>query len=197
MGIINKEVFGINENVAKEILNVALSTGGEFAEVYMENTSNESVEMLAGKVNKVNVNKVKGAAIRIIKDGTEVNCSLTKCDKDNLLSAAQVLSESFTGENTVEIQCHGGVLVMKKILDTALKCGARFLQTSTSEVYGSALQSPQNEDYWGNVNPIGIRSCYDEGKRAAETIMFDYHRQEQVKIRVVRIFNTYGLDKCH
>jgi UDP-glucuronate decarboxylase len=66
------------------------------------------------------------------------------------------------------------------------------LQASTSEVYGDPTISPQSEVYWGNVNPIGLRSCYDEGKRAAESLFFDYHRQHGVKIRVVRIFNTYG-----
>ena len=103
MGIKHNEVFGINENFAKEILNVALSTGGDFAEVFMESTSNESVEMLSGKVSKVNVSKVKGAAIRIIKDGTEVNCSLTKCNKEDLLVATKQLSESFDGVKTTDL----------------------------------------------------------------------------------------------
>ena len=70
--------------------------------------------------------------------------------------------------------------------------GARLIQASTSEVYGDPLENPQRESYWGNVNPIGIRSCYDEGKRAAETICFDYKRQYGIDIRVIRIFNTYG-----
>jgi len=69
---------------------------------------------------------------------------------------------------------------------------ARVLQASTSEVYGDPNVHPQREDYWGHVNPIGIRSCYDEGKRVAETLFFDYHRQNNVDIRVMRIFNTYG-----
>ncbi|KAK6157828.1 hypothetical protein DH2020_012076 [Rehmannia glutinosa] len=68
----------------------------------------------------------------------------------------------------------------------------RILLTSTSEVYGDPLVHPQTEDYWGNVNPIGVRSCYDEGKRVAETLMFDYHRQHGIEIRIARIFNTYG-----
>ena len=68
----------------------------------------------------------------------------------------------------------------------------RFLQASTSEVYGDPLEHPQTEDYWGNVNPIGIRSCYDEGKRVAETLCMDYHRQNRVEVRIARIFNTYG-----
>lgn len=78
------------------------------------------------------------------------------------------------------------------MLELARKYGARILQTSTSEVYGNPLEHPQKETYLGNVNPAGIRSCYDEGKRGAETLFFDYHRQYGVDIRVVRIFNTYG-----
>ncbi len=78
------------------------------------------------------------------------------------------------------------------MLGLAKRVGARMLLTSTSEVYGDPLQHPQKEDYWGNVNPIGVRSCYDEGKRVAETLCFDYHRQEGVDIRIARIFNTYG-----
>lgn len=78
------------------------------------------------------------------------------------------------------------------LLDLAKVKGARFCQASTSEVYGDPTQHPQQETYWGNVNPIGTRSCYDEGKRAAETLCFDYNRCHGVDIRVVRIFNTYG-----
>jgi UDP-glucuronate decarboxylase len=78
------------------------------------------------------------------------------------------------------------------MLGLAKRVGARMLLTSTSEVYGDPLQHPQKESYWGNVNPIGVRSCYDEGKRVAETLCFDYHRQEGVDIRIARIFNTYG-----
>lgn len=78
------------------------------------------------------------------------------------------------------------------MLHLAHKTGARLLQASTSEVYGDPTISPQPETYWGNVNPIGIRSCYDEGKRAAETLCFDYRRQYKVDTRVIRIFNTYG-----
>src|SRR5207302_11403091 len=69
---------------------------------------------------------------------------------------------------------------------------AKMLQASTSEVYGDPAVHPQAEDYWGNVNPIGPRSCYDEGKRCAETLFFDYHRQHKLRIKVARIFNTYG-----
>ncbi len=84
------------------------------------------------------------------------------------------------------------VLGTMNLLGLARRCGARFLQASTSEVYGDPKEHPQKETYWGNVNPTGIRSCYDEGKRLAETLCFDYHRQHGVDIRVIRIFNTYG-----
>ncbi|WCL48966.1 UDP-glucuronic acid decarboxylase family protein [Leptospira sp. GIMC2001] len=84
------------------------------------------------------------------------------------------------------------VLGMMNMLGLAKRVNARILQASTSEVYGNPLEHPQNESYWGNVNTIGIRSCYDEGKRVAETLCFDYHRNHYVDIRVIRIFNTYG-----
>jgi len=89
---------------------------------------------------------------------------------------------------TLKANVHGAI----NVLDLALKVKARVLQASTSEIYGDPKISPQPETYWGNVNPIGIRSCYDEGKRAAETLFFDYHREYGVDIRVARIFNTYG-----
>jgi len=79
-----------------------------------------------------------------------------------------------------------------KVLELAKKNNAKILQASTSEVYGDPKINPQNEQYWGNVNPIGIRSCYDEGKRCAETLFFDYHRQFNINIKICRIFNTYG-----
>ncbi len=87
------------------------------------------------------------------------------------------------------LTCVNGTL---NALELARRCGARLLQTSTSEVYGDALQHPQTEDYWGNVNCTGIRSCYDEGKRCAESLIFDHHRMYGTAVKVVRIFNTYG-----
>lgn len=84
------------------------------------------------------------------------------------------------------------VLGMKNVLDLACKCGAKVLQASTSEVYGDPTCSPQSEYYWGNVNPNGLRSCYDEGKRCAESLCFSYARQKAVDVKVIRIFNTYG-----
>ena len=83
-------------------------------------------------------------------------------------------------------------LGMINLLHLANETGARIIQASTSEIYGDPTQSPQKESYWGNVNPIGIRSCYDEGKRAAETLCFDYRRQYNLDTRIIRIFNTYG-----
>ena len=84
------------------------------------------------------------------------------------------------------------IIGMKNVLELGLKNDAKILQASTSEVYGDALVHPQKETYWGNVNPDGIRSCYDEGKRGAETLCFDYNRQFGSRVKVVRIFNTYG-----
>jgi UDP-glucuronate decarboxylase len=81
---------------------------------------------------------------------------------------------------------------MVNMLGLAKRCGARILQASTSEVYGDPQVHPQTEDYWGHVNPIGLRSCYDEGKRVAETLCMEYHRAHQLDVRIIRIFNTYG-----
>lgn len=89
---------------------------------------------------------------------------------------------------TTKTSVHGAI----NVLGLAKRLGARVLQASTSEVYGDPAMHPQVESYWGNVNPIGVRACYDEGKRCAETLFFDYHRQHRVPIKVMRIFNTYG-----
>ena len=104
MGIIHKEMFGINETLAKEILEVALSTGGDFAEVYMEKTTNEVLRLHSGKLSTANVSKVKGAAIRIIKGELEVNSSITDCTYENLLKAAKTLAGSFNDKKHVEVQ---------------------------------------------------------------------------------------------
>ena len=89
---------------------------------------------------------------------------------------------------TLKTSVHGAI----NMLGLAKRTKSRIIQSSTSEVYGDPLLSPQREDYWGNVNPLGVRACYDEGKRAAETLFTDYHRQYGVDIRIARIFNTYG-----
>ncbi len=106
----------------------------------------------------------------------------------NLACPASPVHYQFNPVKTVKTNVMGAL----NTLGLAKRVGARALQASTSEVYGNPLEHPQTEAYWGNVNTIGIRSCYDEGKRVAETLFFDYHRQNNVDIRVIRIFNTYG-----
>jgi UDP-glucuronate decarboxylase len=106
----------------------------------------------------------------------------------NLACPASPVQYQKNPVQTFKTSVHGAI----NMLGLAKRTGARFLQASTSEIYGDPHISPQDESYWGNVNPIGIRSCYDEGKRAAETLTFDYHRQFGLDIRVARIFNTYG-----
>ncbi len=106
----------------------------------------------------------------------------------NLASPASPTHYQMQPVETIKTNVLGSI----NLLDLAKRLGAPILQASTSEVYGDPEVHPQPESYWGRVNPIGIRSCYDEGKRAAETLFFDYHRQHGVGIKVIRIFNTYG-----
>lgn len=106
----------------------------------------------------------------------------------NLACPASPVHYQHDPVQTTKVSVHGSINMLG--LAKRLKC--RIFQASTSEVYGDPTQHPQTEAYWGNVNPIGIRSCYDEGKRCAETLFFDYHRQHGVDIKVARIFNTYG-----
>ena len=106
----------------------------------------------------------------------------------NLACPASPVHYQYNPVKTVKTSVMGAI----NMLGLAKRVRARILQASTSEVYGDPLVHPQPEDYWGNVNPIGLRSCYDEGKRLAETLMTDYHRQNKVDIRIARIFNTYG-----
>jgi UDP-glucuronate decarboxylase len=106
----------------------------------------------------------------------------------NLACPASPVHYQFDPVQTTKTSVHGAI----NMLGLAKRVKARILQASTSEVYGDPEVHPQREDYWGRVNPIGIRSCYDEGKRCAETLFFDYHRQHNLDIKVVRIFNTYG-----
>ena len=106
----------------------------------------------------------------------------------NLACPASPIHYQHDPVQTTKTSVHGAI----NMLGLAKRVRARIFQASTSEVYGDPAVHPQTEDYWGNVNPIGIRSCYDEGKRCAETLFFDYYRQHKVDIRVARIFNTYG-----
>ena len=112
-----------------------------------------------------------------------------ECDRIyNLACPASPIHYQFDPVQTTKTSVHGAI----NVLGLAKRTRARILQASTSEVYGDPEIHPQTEDYWGRVNPIGPRSCYDEGKRCAETLFFDYQRQHNVDIKVVRIFNTYG-----
>ena len=106
----------------------------------------------------------------------------------NLACPASPTHYQFDGVQTIKTSVMGAI----NALDMARRTRAKVLQTSTSEVYGDPTIHPQVESYWGNVNPIGIRSCYDEGKRCAETLFMDYHRMNNVRIKLIRIFNTYG-----
>jgi UDP-glucuronate decarboxylase len=106
----------------------------------------------------------------------------------NLACPASPIHYQFDPVQTTKTSVHGAI----NMLGLAKRVKAKILQASTSEVYGDPAVHPQNESYWGSVNPIGVRSCYDEGKRCAETLFFDYYRQHSLRIKVVRIFNTYG-----
>src|SRR3984957_9108604 len=106
----------------------------------------------------------------------------------NLACPASPIYYQHDPVQTTKVSVHGAI----NMLGLAKRVRCKILQASTSEVYGDPNVHPQKEDYWGNVNPIGVRSCYDEGKRCAETLFFDYRRQHNLEIKVVRIFNTYG-----
>lgn len=106
----------------------------------------------------------------------------------NLASPASPFTYQSNPLQTIKTNVHG----VFNLLDLAVKYDAKFLQSSTSEVYGEPLEHPQKESYWGNVNPNGIRSCYDEGKRCAESICLNYHREYGINLKIARIFNTYG-----
>jgi UDP-glucuronate decarboxylase len=106
----------------------------------------------------------------------------------NLACPASPVHYQFDPVQTTKTSVHGAI----NLLGLAKRVKARILQASTSEIYGDPAVHPQTEDYWGNVNPIGLRSCYDEGKRCAETLFFDYRRQHRLPIKIARIFNTYG-----
>ncbi len=106
----------------------------------------------------------------------------------NLACPASPVHYQYNAIKTIKTSVMGAI----NMLGLAKRVRARILQASTSEIYGNPTVHPQEESYWGNVNPIGIRSCYDEGKRCAETLFMDYHRQHQVDIKIIRIFNTYG-----
>jgi UDP-glucuronate decarboxylase len=146
----------------------------------VDDLSTGSVENLKGLKNNVNFTFIEHDVREPIN--LEVDAIL------NFACPASPVHYQADPVRTIETNFLG----MINLLHLAKNTGARILQASTSEVYGDPVISPQKESYWGNVNPIGIRSCYDEGKRAAETLCFDYKRQFSLDVRVIRIFNTYG-----
>ncbi|KAF9665499.1 hypothetical protein SADUNF_Sadunf16G0129100 [Salix dunnii] len=161
--------------------------GSHLVDRLMENEKNEVIvadNYFTGC--KDNLRKWIGhPRFELIRHGPDAKCILNKRPGSRFLGSGLLkLSYLYTIKTNVI-----GTLNM---LGLAKRVGARILLTSTSEVYGDPLVHPQPESYWGNVNPIGVRSCYDEGKRVAETLMFDYHRQHGIEIRIARIFNTYG-----
>jgi UDP-glucuronate decarboxylase len=118
-------------------------------------------------------------------------CDPLDCEVDeiyNLACPASPVHYQYDPVRTIKTNVYGAI----NCLELAARLGVRIFQASTSEIYGDPAVHPQHESYWGNVNPIGARSCYDEGKRCAETLFFDYHRQNRVHIKIARIFNTYG-----
>jgi len=140
--------------------------------------------------NKDNVHSlIKNSKFSLIEgDVCNINLDLNIDQIYNLACPASPIHYQSNPVKTVQTNVIGSL----NMLELAKKNDAKILQASTSEVYGDPKISPQPEIYWGNVNPIGIRSCYDEGKRCAETLFFDYYRQHKLKIKVARIFNTYG-----
>lgn len=139
--------------------------------------------------SKVNVNHLIGNPRFELVRHDVINPYHAEIDEIyNLACPASPVHYQFNAIKTIKTSVMGAI----NMLGLAKRMNAKILQASTSEVYGDPAVHPQDESYWGNVNPIGIRSCYDEGKRCAEALFMDYHRQNKVKIKIVRIFNTYG-----
>lgn len=135
-----------------------------------------------------NVAHLAGAGFELVRADV---CDPLSFEVDEIYNLACPASPVQYQKNPIKT-LRTSVIGAMQVLELARSTGARVLQASTSEVYGDPQVHPQSESYWGHVNPIGIRACYDEGKRAAETLFFDYHRQHGVRIKVARIFNTYG-----
>ena len=139
--------------------------------------------------NKTNIiHLLKNPRFELIRHDVTFPLYLEVDEIYNLACPASPIHYQHDPVQTTKTSVHGAI----NMLGLAKRLKAKILQASTSEVYGDPTIHPQKEDYWGNVNPIGIRSCYDEGKRCAETLFFDYWRQHQLRIKVARIFNTYG-----
>jgi UDP-glucuronate decarboxylase len=139
--------------------------------------------------NKKNVEHLRGRGnFELIRHDVTMPLFLEVDQIYNLACPASPIHYQYNPVKTIKTSVMGAI----NMLGLAKRVKARILQASTSEVYGDPEVHPQKEDYWGHVNPIGIRSCYDEGKRVAETLFFDYKRQNKVDVRIIRIFNTYG-----
>ncbi len=139
--------------------------------------------------SKANIEHLRGrSSFEVIRHDIVNPINLEVDQIYNFACPASPIHYQYNPVKTVKTSVMGAI----NMLGMAKRVKARILQASTSEVYGDPAMHPQQETYWGNVNPIGIRSCYDEGKRCAETLFFDYHRQNNVDIKVIRIFNTYG-----
>ncbi|MCQ2744719.1 MAG: SDR family oxidoreductase [bacterium] len=144
---------------------------------------------LTGSKENIN-NLINNPNFKFVEHDIENPIDINTDEIYNLACPASPPHYQFNPVKTVRTSVVG----VANMLELAQKYNSRILQASTSEVYGDPLMHPQKEEYWGNVNPIGIRSCYDEGKRCAETLMMDYHRQFNTDIKIIRIFNTYGVN---
>ena len=164
--------------------------GSHLSRYLIKNKYNVTVmdNLYTGNINNIKF-LLKLKNFKFIKADINKKLNLEKHDFIfNLASPASPKFYQLDPIKTIKTNVIGTI----NILDYAIKYNTPILQASTSEIYGDPKEHPQNENYWGNVNPIGIRSCYDEGKRCAETIFFDYYREKKLPIKVVRIFNTYG-----
>ncbi len=143
--------------------------------------------LVTGNLENVN-HLIKQPNFELIQKNINEPINLKVEEIYNLASPASPKHYQLDPVETVKTNVQG----VLNLLELSKRYNSKILQASTSEIYGDPLEHPQNETYWGNVNPIGPRSCYDEGKRCAETLFFDFHRQHKLRIKVMRIFNTYG-----
>lgn len=143
--------------------------------------------LVTGNINNIN-HLINEPNFEFIQKSINKPINLKVEEIYNLASPASPQHYQLDPVETVKTNVQG----VLNLLELSKRYNSKILQASTSEIYGDPLQHPQNENYWGNVNPIGPRSCYDEGKRCAETLFFDFHRQYKLRIKIIRIFNTYG-----
>ncbi len=173
---------------------ILITGGGGFIGSHLcERLLNEGNEVLCvdnfftGEKNNI-IHLISNPFFEILRHDITFSLYVEVDEIYNLACPASPIHYQFDPVQTIKTAVHGAI----NMLGLAKRLKAKILQASTSEVYGNPAVHPQPESYWGSVNPIGLRSCYDEGKRCAETLFFDYHRQHKLKIKVSRIFNTYG-----